>query len=173
MCKYLAFHPRLIVWILWLVSQCIFVHVFYNLGWKVQFGEMDVLMMRSHSVNSLFATLGMVSNGEVTSIFIFTIYLKVSFLRIYIISSHTNFCYKENEDLPYGCLCFGTHLCRYWSAIYICAYFFRQHDVPAYKTFQFNSRCVWFFDIRIFFPYGELKFFRSIPFYYINFPNSL
>lgn len=70
MLHYLIFHPRVIVWIMWLISQGIYVHIVYILGHKVDYHELEVKNLKAHAILSTFSTFALVSNGKYISFLI-------------------------------------------------------------------------------------------------------
>lgn len=65
MFQYIIFHPRVIVWTMWLISQGLFAHLMYLLGHKSDYKDLELRGFKAHAVLSTFSTLGLLSNGSV------------------------------------------------------------------------------------------------------------
>lgn len=64
MLQYLIFNPRVVVWMLWLASQGLFIHIFFLIGHKVNYNELVVKDLKQHAILSTFSTLGLIANGN-------------------------------------------------------------------------------------------------------------
>lgn len=64
MLQYFIFNPRVVVWMLWLVSQGLFIHIFFVLGHKVDYTDLEVKTLKNHAILSTFSTLGLIANGN-------------------------------------------------------------------------------------------------------------